>query len=161
MDGVLSILRLKRLLIALAQCFSLKTVLCFVEGTLTGLEIGKFRSLRFSPLTDWVVGGNMTDDSAEILFQSFLQEALVSSPGMGRDVHSLMLSIQLFLCRPRRRPHVPSKVSLRMVLERRLWRVTCQNHANFRLLTVARSGSCAPTRKLILLRTQSLVLCSE
>ena len=104
MDGVLSILRLKRLLIALAQCFSLKTVLCFVEGTLTGLEIGKFHSLRFSPLTDWVVGGNMTDDSAEILFQSFLQEALVSSPGMGRDVHSLMLSIQLFLCRPRRRP---------------------------------------------------------
>ena len=31
----------------------------------------------------------MMDDSAEILFQSFLQEALVSSSGMGRDVHSL------------------------------------------------------------------------
>ena len=29
------------------------------------------------------------DDSAEILFQSFLQEALVSSSGMGRDVHFL------------------------------------------------------------------------
>ena len=39
------------------------------------------------------------DDSAEILFQSFLQEALVSSSGMGRDVHSLMLSKQHFLCR--------------------------------------------------------------
>ena len=34
---------------------------------------------------------DMGDDSAEILFQSFLQEALVSSSGMGRDVHSLML----------------------------------------------------------------------
>ena len=30
----------------------------------------------------------MTDDSAEILFQSFLQEALVSISGMGRNVHS-------------------------------------------------------------------------
>ena len=31
--------------------------------------------------------GDLRDDSAEILFQSFLQEALVSSSGMGRDVH--------------------------------------------------------------------------
>ena len=53
--------------------------------------------------------GDMRDGSAEILFQSFLQQALVSSSGMGRVVHSLMLSIQHFLCRPRtRRP--PSKV---------------------------------------------------
>ena len=36
----------------------------------------------------------MRDDSVEILFQSFLQKALVSSSGMGRDVHSLMLSVQ-------------------------------------------------------------------
>ena len=41
--------------------------------------------------------GDMRDDSAEMLFQSFLQEALVSSYGMGRDVHSLM-SVQHFLC---------------------------------------------------------------
>ena len=53
------------------------------------------------------LGGDMKDDSAEILFQSFLQEVLVSSSGMGRDVHSLLLSIQHFLCRPQRRP--PSK----------------------------------------------------
>ena len=52
--------------------------------------------------------GDMRDDSAEIFFQSFLQEAIVSNSGMGRDVHSLMLSIH-FLCRPRRRP--PSKMS--------------------------------------------------
>ena len=37
--------------------------------------------------------GDMRDDSAEILFRSFLQEALVGSSGLGRDVHSLMLSI--------------------------------------------------------------------
>ena len=35
----------------------------------------------------------------------------MSSSGMGRDVHSLMLSIQHFLCRPRRR--LPSKVAPR------------------------------------------------
>ena len=38
------------------------------------------------------------------------------------------------------------------------WRVTCLNHAHFWLLTVARRGSCGPTRKLILLRTQLLDL---
>ena len=56
------------------------------------------------------------DDSAEIFFQSFLQEALVGISVMGGDVHNLMLSIQHFLCRPRRRP--PSKVLWRLVLER-------------------------------------------
>ena len=50
----------------------------------------------------------MEDDLAEIFFQSFLQEALVSSSGIGRNVRSLMLFIQHFPCRPRRRP--PSKV---------------------------------------------------
>ena len=38
--------------------------------------------------------GDMRDDSAEIFFQSFLQEIFVSSCGTGRHVHSLMLSIQ-------------------------------------------------------------------
>ena len=52
----------------------------------------------------------------------------MSSSGMGRDVHSFMLSTQRFLCRPRRRP--PSKVPRRMVLERLSWRVTCPNHAS-------------------------------
>ena len=55
-------------------------------------------------------GGGMMDDSAEIFFQSFLQEALVSSSGMGKDVHFLMLSIQHFLCRPRHHP--PSQGAL-------------------------------------------------
>ena len=57
----------------------------------------------------------MTDDSAEILFQSFLQEALVSSSGIGRDVHSFTLSIWHSLCWPLCRP--PFKVPWRMVLE--------------------------------------------
>ena len=50
----------------------------------------------FNSLTDWVMG---EDDSAEI-FLSFLQEALVSGFGIGRDVHSLTLSIQHFFCQP-------------------------------------------------------------
>ena len=52
-----------------------------------------FSSAQFSHFTDWVVGvegGGGEGHSAEILFQSFLQEALVSGSGMGRNVHSLM-----------------------------------------------------------------------
>ena len=47
---------------------------------------------------------NIWDNSEEILFQPFLQEALVSCSGVVRDVHCLMLSFQQFLCRPRCRP---------------------------------------------------------
>ena len=101
----------------------------------------------------------MRDDSAEILFQSFLQEALVSSSGMDSDVHSLMLStIQHFLCRPGvARPPVCLKDDFGEVVE------ACDmpNYASFCLLKVARRGSCGPTRKFILLRTQLLVLCSK
>ena len=43
-----------------------------------------------------------------------------------------------------------------MVLERLLWRVTCPDHANVRLLTVARRGFFRLTRKLILLHTSRL-----
>ena len=41
------------------------------------------------------------DDSAEILFLSLLREAFVSSPGVGRGVHSMTLSFHYFLCQPR------------------------------------------------------------
>ena len=50
-------------------------------------------NVQFSPLTDRVVGGDMRDCSAEILFQSFLRDALVSSSGMDRDVHSLVFGV--------------------------------------------------------------------
>ena len=90
--------------------------------------LAKCEAVQFSSVP-WPFGcrGDISDDSVEITLQSVLQEALVSSSGMGRDVHSLMLSIQHFFCRPRRRP--PSDVSWRMVLERLPWRVTCPNHA--------------------------------
>ena len=61
--------------------------------------------------------------------------------------------------RPRRRP--PYKMPWRMVLERLSWRVTCPNHASFRLLTVTRRASFGSTGELILLRTQSFVLWSR
>ena len=134
-----------------------------VVGRAWSLQLTRlqFSSVQFSsvqPLDRLGRRGDIRDDSIEILFQSFLQEAFMSCSDIGRDVHSLMLSIQHFLCRPRRRP--PFKVPWKMVLERQSWSVTCPNHASFCLLTVARRGSCGPTRKLILLRTQSLFLCS-
>ena len=50
--------------------------------------------------------GDMTDVSTEILFQSFFfpAEGHCEPFLRGRNVHSLMLSFQHFLCRPRRRP---------------------------------------------------------
>ena len=42
--------------------------------------------------------GDMRANSEKILFQSFLKEAIVSSSGMGREVHSLTLSTKHFLC---------------------------------------------------------------
>ena len=118
-------------------------------GTITKQNVFSISSVP------WPIGssggheGRFSRDSLPVFF---LQEAFVSSSGMGRYVHSLMLSIQHFLCRPRRRPL--SKVPRRMVLERMLWRETCPNHASFCLLTVTRRGSCRPTRKLILPCTQ-------
>ena len=76
---------------------------------------------------------HMRDDSAGILFQPFLQETLVSSCGRGRGVHSLMLSIQHFLCWPQRCSL--SKMPWRTAVERLLWHVTCLNHASFHLFT--------------------------
>ena len=59
--------------------------------------------------------GSMRHNSADILLQSFLWEAIISSSGMGRDVHSLVLSIHHFLVWKQCRQ--PSKVPWRMVLE--------------------------------------------
>ena len=60
----------------------------------TGLSSVQLQSLDF--VGHW---GDTMDDSAEILSQSFLQEAIVSTSGVGRDVYSLMLSTQRFLNR--------------------------------------------------------------
>ena len=89
----------------------------------------------------------------------FCRRPLWAVSGTGRDVHSLILSIQHFLCRPW---HCPtSNVPWRMVLEMLSWRVTCLNHASFHLLTVARRASCGLPRELILLCTQWLLMCSK
>ena len=98
-----------------------------VEGV-GGPQIQKTVSIKHSSVLSLGRFGrreDIRDYSAEILFQSFLQEAMVSSSGIGRDVHSLMLTIQPFLCRPHHHP--PSEMPSRMVLERLSWRVTCPN----------------------------------
>ena len=103
-----------------------------------------FKLIQFSSVP-WLIG--MSEGQKR---SSSSQEALVSSSGMGRGVHSLMLSIQHFLHWPR--CHPPSKIPWRMVLERLSWRVTCLNHASFCLLSVTRrvpvdlkgSRSCSP-----------------
>ena len=97
--------------------------------------------------------GHQGYNSAKIRFQSFLWEAMVSSSGMGWDVHSWMLSIQHFLSWPQYYP--TSNFPCSMALERLSWCVTSPNHVSFHLLTVARRGSCGPTMKSILLRTKA------
>ena len=68
---------------------------CLASVTLKGSQ---------SSLVIWPSRGHEGPFS-RILFQSFLKEAFVSSFGMGRDVQSLMLYIQHFLCQPQRCPH--------------------------------------------------------
>ena len=86
----------------------------------------------FQTIDLWSHRGDTRKDSAAILFQFFfpLQVAIVSSSGMGMDVHSLMLSIQHSLCH--QWCHPLYKVPTRMVLELLSWCVTCLNHVNFR-----------------------------
>ena len=116
------------------SCHPLCTVSLMVEGRVTReypqtTTVMMWLSVHFSPLTDWVMGGGyMRNDSAEVLFQSFLQEARVSSSGVGKDVHTLTVSIQHYRCRPWR--HLASKAR-RMVSERLSWRVTNPNQASF------------------------------
>ena len=100
----------------------------------------------------------MRDDSAEILFQPFLQESLVNFwQGQGCPLFDVVQ--QAFPPLTKASPTL--KGVLRNGFERLSWRVTRPNHASFRLLTVARRSPCGSTRKLILSRTQSLVLCSK
>ena len=94
--------------------------------------------------------GDMRNDSAEMLFQSFLQKALVSSSGIGQGC-------PLFdVVHPALSPTLEGTLKDGF----RDSPAACDMHAIFRLLRVARRGSFGPTRKLILLRTQSLVVCS-
>ena len=103
--------------------------------------------------------GDTRDDSAEIPFQSFLQEALVSRSGMDRDVHPLFDIVH---------PAFPLPTTASPTLQGAMQDsfgeavVACDSLSKtVHSLTAARRGSCGPTRKLTLLRTQSLVLCSK
>ena len=78
------------------------------------LDQHKFSSVQFSSVQShdrlcrsWGGGGVLGGGTLEqrfFFFQSFLREGVVGSSGMGKDVHSLTLFIQHFLCRPWRRP---------------------------------------------------------
>ena len=113
--------------------------------------------VQFSPLTDWFVGGTwgvINRDPLPVFSAGDHCEQFLHGQGCPRfDVVHPTFHLPTMVS--------PSKVPWRMVLERLLWHVTCPNHASFRLLTVARRGLCGPTRKLILLRAQLLILCSK
>ena len=107
----------------------------------------------------WGRTGDMRDALCASLLQLARYSAFLIRVGVSILVHSLMLSSQLFACRPRFRP--PSNVYCRMVLGRLLWRVTWPNHVSFLLLMVARRGSCGPALDVTWARTKSLVLRSD
>ena len=107
----------------------------------------------------WGRRGDMRDALRASLLQLARYSAFLIRVGVSILFHSLMLSSQLFACRPRFRP--PSNVPCRMVLGRLLWRVTWPNHVSFLLLMVARRGSCGPALDVTWVRTKSLVLRSD
>jgi len=104
-------------------------------------------------LTKYHRRGESADEETDTLLQAWLSVACWSRWPMSSEVHSLMLSVQLFRCLPRLRP--PSTVPWRIVLLRVLCRVTCPNHWSFLLFTVASTGSWGPTRIVIEYLTDS------
>ena len=89
--------------------------------------VTRTHNVQFSPLTNLGCRGGGGGGRFRRYSLPDLSVAIVNSSGIGRDVHSLMLSIMHFLCRPRRRPL--SKVPRRVAVERLSWRVTCPNQA--------------------------------
>ena len=75
-----------------------------VSGRLSGSSV----SLSSDLVVGKGGGGGNRVDLAEILFQSFLWEAIAGSSGIGRHVHSLTLSVQHFFFRQQSPP--PSEV---------------------------------------------------
>ena len=72
-----------------------KDCFCFFIPLLWQGKSNEVSSVQFSPLTDWVVEGTWGNIHKRSSSRLFLQEALVDSSGMGRDVRSLMLSIHI------------------------------------------------------------------
>ena len=109
----------------------------------------------------WLIGspGDMRDNSTDILFQSFLQEALMSSSCMGMDVHSFYVVHPVF---PLPTISLPTlQGSLKYGFREAGLVCDVPKSYKFLSLTVVRRGSCTPTRELILLCTQLLVLWSK
>ena len=94
----------------------------------------------------------MRDNSAEILFQS----AIIDLHGQGHPLFDVIRPASGFLCWPR---HCSSSRGvLRHGFARPLWRRVRPKPLEFLCLDrVAKWGPCGLTKKLILLRTQSLV----
>ena len=62
--------------------------------------------VQVSPLTNWVVGGTWGKIQQRSSSSLFCERPLFSSFYMGKDVQSLTLSIQHFICLPRSHPSV-------------------------------------------------------
>ena len=116
-------------------------------------------SVQFSPLTDWVVGGTRGAIQQRFSSSLFCRRRLWVVLAAARMSNLWCCPFSIFSA-----DHgvaYPPRCPWRMFFERLSWRVTCPNHGSSCLLTAARRVSCGPTRKLIFLRTQSLVLCSK
>ena len=96
---------------------------------------------------------DMTDDSAEIRFSAFSAGGRCEQFWHGQGCPLFHVVHPALLLPTTASPTLQGAV--KNVLERLSWRVTCPNHANFRLLTVATGGSCGLARKLTMLRNQS------
>ncbi|GFR71588.1 hypothetical protein ElyMa_003817000 [Elysia marginata] len=103
----------------------------------------------------WGRRGDLRAEESVFCRHASLFEADLTSSYIAIPVHSLMLSLQAFFCRPRLR--LPSTMPWRIVLERLSCLVTCPNQASFRRFTVASKGSCGPTYATTNSRTDSFV----
>ena len=105
-----------------------------------------------------MVAGDLRDAETTVFLHFRLSSALLNSSGYPSSVHSSMLSIHYFFCRPLFR--WPGTVPCITVLVRLLCRVWCPNQASFLRFTVVSRGSCGPARTVISCKTSSLVQCS-
>ena len=115
-----------------------------------------YRSVQFSSVDMW-------DDSAEILFRSFFCCIFVGDPckqfwhGQGCPLFDF---VNPAFPLPTTSSPIPQG-ALKVSFGEAVMPVTCPKHASFRLLIAARTGSCGTRKLILLLRTQSLVLCPK
>ena len=122
--------------------------LCWSRTTPWAGCVSGYATVQFSPLTDWVIEGTLRTiqqrSSSGIFYRRPLW-AVLAWAGMSTlwCCPSSIFSANHTITHPPRCPE--RRFDERW--KRLSWRVTCPNHANFCLLTVARRGSCGPTRK--------------